>query len=159
VTIQFSGCQVSGGTIDGSVDVQSNRSASAQTCSATTTITLGHTSTLTNLSFTLTGGGKLLIPNGTNTGMTSYTFGQSPTTSTITTNGELQIFDSGGTMLSDHTFMGDNTFTFSGSQSYAVSGTLDVQEKNGGATATITRTNLTRSGDCCRPTAGSVTVD
>jgi hypothetical protein len=159
VNISFNGCQTSDGTIDGSIDVMSNRSASEQTCSANTIITLGHTSTITNLSFTLANGAKLVIPSQTNTGTTSYTFGQAPTTTAITSNGELQIFNSAGSMLSDHTFMGDNTFTFSGNQSYSVSGTTTIQEKNGNGTATITRSGLTRSGGCCRPTGGSITVN
>ncbi len=159
VSITFNACEVSGGTINGTLEVQSNRSASAQTCSATTTITLGHTSTITNLTFTLASGAKLLIPNQTNTGTTTYNFGETPTMTQITTNGELQIFNNAGTMLSDHTFMGDNTYTFSGSQSYAVSGTTMIQEKNGAATATITRDGLTRSGGCCRPTGGAMTVN
>ena len=146
-------------TINGSIDVMSNRSASEQTCSATTIITLGHTSTITNLSFTLASGAKLVIPNQNNTGDTTYGFGQAPTTTRITTDGELQIFNSAGSMLSDHTFMGDNTFTFSGNQSYSISGTTTVQEKNGNGTATITRSGLTRSGGCCRPTGGSITVN
>jgi hypothetical protein len=159
VTIQFTGCQVEGGTIDGTLDVQSNRSASEQTCSPTTIITLGHTSLATNLSFTLSNGAKLVVPNQTSQGMTTYTFGQQPTSTNIQTNGELQIFNSAGTMLSDHTYMGDNTFTFSGKSSYSISGTTNVQEKNGNGTATITRTNLTRSGGCCRPTGGTVSVN
>jgi hypothetical protein len=159
VTISFNGCQTSDGTINGNIDVQSNRSASEQTCSATTIITLGHTSTITNLSFTLASGAKLVIPNQTNTGTTSYTFGQSATTAEIMSNGELQIFNSAGTMLSDHTFMGNNTFTFPGNQSYSVSGTTNVQEKNGNGSATITRNGLTRSGGCCRPTGGTMTVN
>jgi hypothetical protein len=159
VNIAFNNCQVSGGTINGSLDVISNRAASEQTCSATTIITLGHTSTITNLSFTLANGAKLVIPTQTNTGETKYGFGQAPTTTKITTNGELQIFNSAGSMLSDHTFMGDNTFTFSGNQSYSISGTTNVQEKNGNGTATITKSGLTRSGGCCRPTGGSVSVN
>ena len=159
VNISFNNCQVSDGTINGSLDVISNRTASEQTCSATTIITLGHTSTITNLSFTLASGAKLVIPSQTNTGETTYGFGQAPTTTKITTNGELQIFNSAGSMLSDHTFMGDNTFTFSGNQSYSISGITNVQEKNGNGTATITRSGLTRSGGCCRPTGGSITVN
>jgi len=159
VNIVFNNCQVSGGTINGSIDVMSNRSASEQTCSATTIITLGHTSTITNLSFTLASGAKLVIPTQANTGETTYGFGQAPTTTRITTNGELQIFNSAGSMLSDHTFMGDNTLTFSGNQSYSISGTTNVREKNGNGTATITRSGLTRSGGCCRPTGGSITVN
>jgi hypothetical protein len=91
--------------------------------------------------------------------MTSYTFGQSPTTLSVNTTGELQLFNAQGTMLSDHTYTGDTTYTFSGNQSYKFSGMLNVQEKNGPATATITRTDVTRSAGCCRPTSGSVTIN
>jgi len=159
VTIQFNNCNAAGGTINGTLDVQSQRSASEQTCGATTIINLGHTSTFTNLTFTGADGAKIVIPNQTNTGNTNYTYGQNPTMTTIMSNGELQIFNSAGTMLSDLNFMGDNTFTFSGTQSYSVSGNTTVQEKTGGATATLTRTGLTRSAGCCRPTGGTIGVN
>ena len=133
--------------------------ASDQSCGATTSVNLNTSSTFTNLTLTAADGRKLVIPNQTNTGMTSFTYGQNPTTSTINTNGEIQLFDSAGAMQSDLTFMGDNTFTFSGTTSYSVSGTTTVSEKNGNATATVSRQNLTRSGGCCRPTSGSISVD
>jgi hypothetical protein len=158
-TITFNNCSVTGGTINGTIEIQGAATASDQTCSATTSINLSHTSTITDLSIKVSDGRTLVIPNGTNTGMTTFTYGQSPTTTNITTNGELQIIDSVGTTQSDLTYMGDNTFTFSGSQSYSVSGTTTVQEKNGSARATITRQGLVRSGGCCRPTGGSISVD
>jgi hypothetical protein len=158
-TLTFNNCNASGGTINGSIDITGTATASDQSCGAATTISVSHTSTFTNVSFTTADGRKLLIPNQTNTGMTSFTFGQNPTMTTISANGELQLFDSSGTMQSDLTYMGDNTFTFSGTQSYSVSGTTTVSEKNGNATATINRQNLTRSGGCCRPTSGTISVD
>jgi hypothetical protein len=158
-TLTFNNCNAPGGTINGSIDITGTATASDQTCGAATTISVSHTSTFTNVSFTTADGRKLVIPNQTNTGMTSFTFGQNPTMTTITANGEIQLFDSSGSMQSDLTYMGDNTFTFSGSDSYSVSGTTNVQEKNGNATATVTRQNLTRSGGCCRPTSGSISVD
>lgn len=158
-TITFNNCNANGGTINGSIDITGTATASDQTCSATTMISLSHTSTFTNLSFTTADGRKLLIPNQTNTGMTDFTFGQNPTMTTINANGELQLFDSSGSMQSDLSFMGDNTFTFSGTQSYSVSGSTTVSDKTGNATATLTRQNLTRSGGCCRPTSGSISVN
>ena len=158
-TITFNNCNANGGVINGSIDITGTATASDQSCSATTMISLMHTSTFTNLSFATTDGRKIVIPNATNTGMTDFTFGATPTTTTINSNGELQLFDTSGTMSADLTFMGDNSFTFSGTQSYAVNGTTTVSEKSGGATATLTKMNLTRSGGCCRPTSGSVSVD
>jgi hypothetical protein len=158
-TITFNNCAAPGGTINGMIVVQGTATASDQTCSATTMITVMHTSTFTNLSIKVADGRTLAIPNQTNTGMTTFTFGQSPTTTNITSNGELQIMDSAGAMQSDLTFMGESMFTFSGSQSYKVDGTTTVQDKNGGASATITRQGLVRSGGCCRPTGGTLTVD
>jgi len=158
-TITFNNCNAAGGTINGSIDITGTATASDQSCGASTSVNLSHTSTFTNLTLTGADGRKLVIPNQTNTGMTSFTYGQDPTTTTINTNGELQLFDSAGSMQSDLTYMGDNTFTFAGTTSYSISGTTTVSEKNGSATATITRQNLTRSGGCCRPTSGSMMVD
>jgi hypothetical protein len=158
-TITFNNCSTTGGTINGTIDITGTATASDQTCGAATTINLSHTSTITNLSIKVADGRTLVFPNGTNTGMTTFTYGQSPTTTNITTNGELQILDSSGSMQADLTFMGDNTFTFSGNQSYTIDGATTVHEKNGSASATISRQGLVRSGGCCRPTAGSITVD
>jgi len=158
VTIAFNGCVASGATINGMLDVLSNRSASAQTCSSTTTITLGITTTITNL--TISGpNGKLVIPSETDMAMTSYAFGQSPAMLSVNTTGELQLFNAQGSMLADHTYTGTRTFNFSGNQSYKFSSMLTVQEKNGPAMATITSTDVTRSAGCCRPTAGTVNID
>jgi hypothetical protein len=158
VTLVFNGCVVSGATINGTFDVLSNRAASQQTCSATTTITLGHTTTITNLTIS-DAEGKIVIPSQTDTGMTSYTFGQSPTTTTFNTTGEMQTFSAAGTMIADLTYTGMDTLTFSGGSSYSVDGTTTVQEKNGPASATINKQGLTRSGGCCRPTGGSVVIN
>jgi hypothetical protein len=149
-TITFNNCNANGGVINGSIDVTGTATATDQSCSATT---------LTNVSFTTTDGRKLVIPNQTNSGMTQFTFGANPTATTISSNGELQFFDSSGSTAADLTFMGDNMFTFSGTTSYSVNGTTTVSEKNGNATATLTKTNLTRSGGCCRPTSGSISVN
>ena len=158
-TITFNNCNANGGVINGSIDITGTATASDQTCGGTTTIMVSHTSTFTNLSFATTDGRKIVIPNGTNTGMTDFTFGANPTMTTISSNGELQLFDTSGTMAADLTFMGDNTFSFSGTTSYSVSGATTVSEKNGNASATLTKTNLTRSGGCCRPTSGSINVN
>ncbi len=160
VNIVFSGCQLSGGgTVDGTVDVQITRSASDTTCGSATTITLGYTSTITNLTYTGTGGAKIVIPNEMSTSTLTYSFGQAPTTASIQTNGEIQRFASGGSMTTDRTYTG--TYMFSSislaNQSYTVGGMLNVTDKAGG-TATVTGTNIARDTSCCRPTGGTLAV-
>ena len=160
VTIVFNGCQLSGGgTVDGTVDVAITRSASDTTCGSATTITLGYTSTITNLTYTGTGGAKIVIPNEMSTSTLTYSFGQAPTTASIQTNGEVQRFASGGSMTSDRTYTG--TYAFSSislaDQSYTVGGMLNVTDKAGG-TATFTGTDIARSTSCCRPTGGTLGV-
>jgi hypothetical protein len=91
--------------------------------------------------------------------MTSYTFGQTPTTTTFNITGEMQTFSATGTMIADLTYTGMDTVTFSGGSSYSVDGTTTVQEKNGPASATINKQGLTRSGGCCRPTGGSIIIN
>ena len=158
VTLVFNNCVVSGSTINGTFDVLSNRAASEQTCSPTTTITLGHTTTITNLSIS-DAQGKIVIPSQTDTGMTTYTFGQTPTSTIFNITGEMQIFASSGTMVADLGYTGMNTVTFSGNSSYSVDGTTTIQEKNGAASATINQQGLTRSSGCCRPTGGTVIIN
>jgi hypothetical protein len=160
VNIVFSGCQLSGGgTVDGTVDVQFTRAATDTTCNSATTITLGYTSTITNLTYTGTGGAKIVIPNEMSTSTLTYSFGQAPTTASIQTNGEIQRFASGGSMSSDRTYTG--TYMISSislaDQSYTVGGMLNVTDKAGG-TATFTGTDIARGTSCCRPTGGTLAV-
>ncbi len=160
VNIVFNGCQLSGGgTVDGTVDVQITRSASDTTCGSATTITLGYTSTITNLTYTGTGGAKIVIPNEMSTSTLTYSFGQAPTTASIQTNGEIQRFASGGSMSSDRTYTGtyDISSISLADQSYTVGGMLNVTDKSGG-TATFTGTDIARSTGCCRPTGGTLAV-
>ena len=160
VNIVFNGCVLSGGgTVDGTVDVQITRAASDTTCSSATSITLGYTSTITNLTYTGTGGAKIVIPNEMSTSTLTYSFGQSPATASIQTNGEIQRFASGGSMTSDRTYTG--TYMFSSislaDQAYTVGGMLNVTDKAGG-TATVTGTGIMRETSCCRPTGGTLAV-
>jgi hypothetical protein len=138
--------------------VAANRSASEQTCSPTTVITLNHTTTITNLSIS-DANGKIVIPMQTDTGMTTYTFGQTPTKLTFSTNGEIQISDASGSTLGDLTYTGTDTVTLSGNASYTVDGSTMVMDKNSNAMTSITKTGLTRSGGCCRPTSGSFMIN
>jgi hypothetical protein len=159
ITIVFSGCQLpAGGSLSGTFDVTSQRSASEQTCTANTVISLGHTTTITNLAYTSPSGGKIVIPSQTDTGMTTYTFGQMAPGTTISTNGELQIFSSNGTMVSDHTYNGSRTLSFQGNQSYKVDGTVNVQDQKSTASAMITGTGLTHTLACCRPVGGTLAI-
>jgi hypothetical protein len=160
VNIVFNGCQLSGGgTVDGTVDVAITRAASDTTCGSATTITLGYTTTITNLTYTGTGGAKIVIPNEMGTSTLTYSFGQAPTSANIQTNGEIQRFASGGSMTSDRTYTG--TYAFSSislaDQSYTVGGMLNVTDKAGG-TATFTGTDIARGTSCCRPTGGTLAV-
>jgi hypothetical protein len=159
-TLDFSGCQVGLVTIDGTVDLAISRTASEPTCSSSTVISLMSTLTVTNLSETRNGGSKLVFPTLTATGTSSYTFGHAPTSIETNSMGELQLFDQSGTMQNDLTFTSMDTLTLNGSQSYSVDGTTMLQEKNDSTvTATVTKTGLTRSAGCCRPTAGTVVIN
>jgi hypothetical protein len=161
VTIVFTGCLTPAGTtINGTLDVASTRTASATTCSATTSIMLSYNSTLTNLSYTGVGGGQLVIPSMTTTGMTTYTFGQTPPSIALNVTGELQTFASGGAMTADHNFTGSSTFSFGGSATgYSVDGSLNVVDNlMAGAASTITVTGLQRVQTCCRPVGGTVGI-
>jgi hypothetical protein len=160
VNITFNGCVLSGGgTVDGTATVQLTRSASDTNCNSSTTITLGYTSTLTNLSYTGTGGAKIVIPNEMATGTLNFPTGQSPATVGLTTSAEVQRFANGGAMTSDRTYTGMYTFSSISlaDQSYTVGGMLNVTDKAGG-TATMTGTNIARETSCCRPTGGTLAV-
>ena len=161
VTMTFSDCETTDGSrIDGTVDVTSTRSANEAVCSANTTITLAHTTTITNLSVRGPNGGRLVIPNQTDTGTNSYTYGQLPTMLAINSSGRFQVYAADGTLQADQTHNGTRNLTYTAAnRSYSVSGTINTMDARDGSTATIMSTNVTRTMDCCYPTAGSVTVN
>jgi hypothetical protein len=162
LNIVFRGCQLpGGGTVDGTVDVKLTRSASDTTCNAATTITLGYTETLTNLTYTGTGGAKLVIPNDMSTATLNFPLATTPATVTIASNGELQIIAADGTTSSDRTFNGSQIFSSISTtdQSYTVGGMLTVNDKSTNATTTMTGTALAHTTSCCRPTGGTLSVN
>jgi hypothetical protein len=161
VTIVFNGCQTpGGGTINGTVDVTATHTASTAVCDATTIITMSHTTTITNLSYTGASGSKLVIPSETNMGMTTYNFGQTPATVAMSLNGQLQTFDASGGISADQNFTGTATFSFGGStSSYTIDGGLStVDNRTPGVGTTITVTGLKRTTTCCRPVGGTIGI-
>jgi len=158
--IVFNGCQLSGGgTVDGTVSVQFNLSASDTNCNTSTTVSIGYTSTITNLSYTGTGGAKIVIPTQSDMTTVHVALGQTPATLTMMSSGEIQRVAADGTTSSDRTFTGSRMFSSIsiGNQSYTLDGMISVTDKAGG-TATISGTGLQRARDCCKPTGGMLSV-
>jgi hypothetical protein len=159
LNIVFNGCQLSaGGTVDGTVNVQLNLTASDTTCSSSTTVSIGYTSTITNLAYTGTGGAKIVIPNQTDTATISVLPGQVPATVAMMSSGEIQRTASDGSS-SDLTFTGMRTFSSISiaNQTYTLDGAIDVTDKAGG-TGTITGTGLQIAKSCCKPIGGTLAV-
>jgi len=160
-TIMLNGCQLpAGGTLSGTVDITSNYAANEAACSPNTTITLGHTTTITNLVYTSPAGGQIVIPTQMDTGSNNFSFGQNPTTITIMSQGQLQFFNASGAKTADLNHTGTRMFKFAGSRSaYTVNGTVNVTDNmNAGVTAMLTAMGLQRTTDCCRPTGGTLTI-
>jgi Tfp pilus assembly protein FimT len=161
VTIEFAGCQTAnGGTITGTIDVQTERMASEASCGPNTRITLSHTTRMTSLTFTGPDGRRLVVPNQTDTGNNTYTYGQLPAMVSMNSSGRIQVFDAGGTMRTDQNHNGTRTLSFSSAnRSYTVSGTVNTQDVATGASASMMSTGVTRTSDCCHPTGGMLTVN
>lgn len=159
-TIVFSGCQTAGGgRIDGTIDVQANRSASEQTCSSNTRITMSHTTTITDLTFTGPGGGRLVIPTQTDTGTNTYNYGELPAMVGVTSMGRLQVYAANGSLTADHSHNGTRNITYQASnKTYTVSGMINTQDARAGASASLVGSNITRTTDCCHPTSGRLVV-
>jgi len=159
-TVVFSSCQLAnGGMLDGMIDVQTMRTASDTTCGANTMINVTSTTTITNLSYTGPGGRRLVIPNQTGTGTTSYLNGQKPTTASTMLDGRMQVFDTKGGSLADKSYTGNITITPASDMSgYTIDGMLTLTDSDKSGTTTLTATGLKRTADCCRPTAGRVTI-
>ncbi len=160
VTIVFAGCQLSnGGKLDGTIDVDSTRTASDTACSATTTITVSHTTTITDLVYTGAVGRRFVIPNQTGSGMTTFLNGQPPTAAVASTfSGRMQVFGINATTPSnDQLFNGDVMLSAGANGgSYVMNGTVTLNDQLKMGTTTLTAAGITRSSDCCRPTSGTI---
>jgi hypothetical protein len=159
VTIQFNGCALSdGGIVQGTFDVQATRTASDASCSASTIFTIAVNTTVTDLTYIGPGGRKLVIPNENGTSTLTYALGQAPTSSPLNLAGHMQVFAPNGTILLDNAFSGTATVTPQDKTAYALDGSLVLQDQLVSATTTLTPMGLTRTTDCCRPSAGTLTA-
>jgi hypothetical protein len=159
LNIVFNGCQLSaGGTVDGTVNVQLNLTASDTACGSSSTVSIGYTSTITNLVYTGTGGGKIVIPSQMDTATISVAPGQVPPTVAMMSSGEVQRTASDGSSY-DLTFTGNRTFSSISiaNESYTLDGAINVTDKAGG-TGTITATGLQIAKSCCKPIGGMLSV-
>jgi hypothetical protein len=159
LNIVFSGCQLSaGGTVDGTVNVQLDLSTVGTSCSSPAMVSVGYTSTITNLTYSGTGGGKLVIPNQKDTATFQVAPGQAPATISMTSTGEIQRTGSDGTS-NDLTFMGNRTFSSISikNETYTLDGAINVTDKAGG-TATMTGMGLQIEKSCCKPMGGSLQI-
>jgi hypothetical protein len=160
VNVVFNGCQLTGGgKIDGTFDVQAQLTASAPACDASTTISLTYTTTITNLVYTSPSNARIVIPSQVDNGTASFAFGQNGTSTTINTTGEVQYFNTAGTMIADHANSGTRTLTFNlSNQTYTTDGTFAIQDKLQNGSATLAGTGILRSSGCCRPDGGTLVV-
>jgi hypothetical protein len=159
LNIVFNGCQLSaGGTIDGTVDVQLSLTASDGSCSSSSMVSVGYTSTITNLTYTGNSGAKVVIPNQKDTSTFNVAPGQAPATITMMSSGEIQATGIDG-VSTDLTFTGQRTFSSISiaNQTYTVDGTMNVTDKAGG-TGTMTATGLQQDKSCCKPVGGMLAV-
>jgi hypothetical protein len=148
-----------GGKLDGTIDVTAMRMASEQTCSSNTRITLSHTTTITNFTYTAPGGMKVVIPNQTDTGTNSYTYGQVPTTFSFNSSGRVQVYAANGNLSADLNHNGTREVTFNSSnKTYAVSGLAALEDTHSNARGSVMSDGVTRSSECCNPIGGTVKV-
>jgi hypothetical protein len=159
-TLVFDGCALTnGGMLNGTIDVTTTRTASEPTCSASTTITIEHTTTISNLSYMGPAGRRLLIPSQTAMGSTSFLNGQRPAAASAHVVGRLELVEQSGALGADRSYEGDITVTPSTDRSsYSIDGVLTLTDADQSGTVVLTATGLTRTADCCRPTAGRLSV-
>jgi hypothetical protein len=157
-TITFNGCMLSGGgRVDGMVDITSTPTLSDQNCDANTVVSVSFSAHYTGLAYTAPDGTRVTIPDQTNTGSYTRKGTAGPTGLAITSNGSVQRYDASGARVSDHTYSGSRNYRFANA-SYVLNGTMSVQDTVAGGIVSITGVEVTRTRDCCRPTAGTITV-
>ena len=157
--IVFNGCQLSaGGTVNGTVDIKLNLTAANGSCSSSSGVSVGYTSTITNLTYTGNNGAKVVIPNQTDTSTFNASPGHAPATVTMMSMGEIQLSNDNG-VSTDLTFNGQRTFSSISiaNQTFTLDGTISVTDKAGG-TGTITATGLQEEKSCCKPIGGMLAI-
>jgi hypothetical protein len=160
--IAFNGCMLAnGGRIDGTVDFGSTAMPSDNNCDANTIVNVSYTATYTNLAYTAPGGARIVISMQTDKGTYQRPATAGPTSIAITTNGSLQRYDASMALVANHNYNGSRNYTISRPNNVltvTVNGALSVQDVAGGAAVNISGTGITRTADCCRPTAGTLTL-
>jgi hypothetical protein len=161
-TVTFNACELEGGgVLNGTYSVTSNQTASDTRCNGTTSKTVTWTSTLTDLTYTTTGGSRLVIPAQTTMGSFTRALQGDPAAISLITNGRLTTFDSNDVVINDRTYSGNRNVNFTRegtSSSYTVDGMLSVQNVADGRSAAIAGAGLQRTDQCCRPTGGTLSV-
>ncbi len=160
VTLVFNGCQTpNGGKLDGTIDVTAMRNASEQTCSSNTRISLSHTTTITDLSYTAPSGQRLVIPNQTDTGTNSFTYGTTPSSLTFNSSGRVQVYGTNGSLAADLNHNGTRMVSYNSSnKTYTVSGLAAIEDTRSSARGSVLGDGVTRSSECCNPIGGTVKV-
>jgi hypothetical protein len=160
-SVSIDGCVLpSGGELDGSVQIDVERTLSDPTCGPGTSIDVSFTSTTTDLSYTALGGSRVVVPALTRTGSFSRVLGEAPSALAVSSSGSIQHYDDLGGIVGSHTVQGMQTLTFlPGNTGYTLDGVLTLADPISGQVATLTGTGVTRTEACCHPTGGVINVD
>ncbi len=161
-SLTFNSCTLTGGgTLDGTVAVTLDITAGDTNCTSNTGLSVGYTSTVTNLTYTGNAGSKLVIPSQMDTATIQTTLGSPPSSIPMMSTGEIQRIGSNGTVNSDRTYTGSRTFSSISfaNQTYTIDGMINVTDKTGGGTGTVSSSGLMREPGCCKPTGGTLSVN
>jgi hypothetical protein len=160
VEISFWDCSLpDGGTLNGDVEVETTRETADESCSSSTMVTITHTATVTNLSYSSPSGRRLVIPNQTATGSNTYVISQPPEVATAMLDGRMQLFGVDGALVTDRSYTGYVAVTPARDRlSYVIDATLTLSDADSSGTTDLTAMGLTRTSDCCHPTGGTLSA-
>ncbi|HVZ34294.1 MAG TPA: hypothetical protein VG963_17825, partial [Polyangiaceae bacterium] len=144
---QFTGCELAdGGKLDGSVQVTASQTLSDTNCDAGTSLAVTYTSTTTNLVYTAADGSRIVVPMLTRTGSYTRPLGSAPATVSVTSQGQVERYDTKGNALSNTQLAGSQTLTLlPGNGGFSSDGSLMLNDSVGMRSSTATATGLTRT--------------
>jgi hypothetical protein len=160
--IEFDGCVLpGGGQLDGSLNIDSSRTFSDDTCDAATVVSVSYTSISTDLSYTAPSGTRVVASSLSRSGSYTRLLMAAPSALSISTSGRLEHFAKDGSLVAQLGSSGTQSVVINGSADaagYRLDGALTVHDTLKGEALTVTGSDLTRTEACCRPSGGTLTI-
>ncbi len=161
-SVTFDGCTLPDGSqLNGSVNFNSRRSFSNNSCAADTVVSVAFSSTYTDLVYTGPSGARSVIPTLTSEGSYTRLFLDRPAAVSLANSGTLEEYDAAGVLSTMVDLAGSFGVVIGqppDTWDYRVYGPMSMQDAMQGKGVTLTAVDLIHEEVCCHPISGSLRI-